>query len=320
MERETLTVAEIAEKVRAEVGKVIVGQEEVLEQILAALLAEGHVLLEGVPGIAKTLLVRVLGKVLGLEFGRIQFTPDLMPSDVIGTTIYDAKSGEFRLRKGPIFTHLLLADEINRTPPKTQSALLEAMEERRVTIDGGSYPLPYPFMVFATQNPIEYEGTYPLPEAQLDRFLLKVMVNYPEEDEEREILNRYQQGFRAQKLEQVGLETVATPADLEWCRQQVAQVRVEEKVMDYLLQIVRRTRSSDYLVIGASPRAGIALLLISKALAALKGRDFVIPDDIKQAVFPGLRHRLILKPESEVEGLKPDRILSSLLETIPIPR
>lgn len=313
-------VAEAAERVRSQASRVIIGQETVIEQVIAVLLADGHALLEGVPGIAKTLLVRVLGATLGLEFKRIQFTPDLMPSDVIGTTIFDVNSSEFRVRQGPLFTNLLLADEINRTPPKTQSALLEAMEERRVTIDGVPYVLPKPFVVFATQNPIEYEGTYPLPEAQLDRFLLKIMIDYPNEAEEKAVLSLYQGGFRAQRLEEAGLEQVITASGLEECRQITAQVGVEDKMMDYILQIVRKTRQSDYLMVGASPRAGIALLLMSKALAALRGRDFVIPDDVKQMVLPVIRHRLILKPEAEVEGLNADRILHSLLETIPVPR
>jgi len=313
-------VAEAAERVRSQVSRVLIGQDAVIEQAMAVLLADGHALLEGVPGIAKTLLVRVLGAILGLEFKRIQFTPDLMPSDVIGTTIFDVNSGEFRVRQGPLFTNLLLADEINRTPPKTQSALLEAMEERRVTIDGVPYALPKPFVVFATQNPIEYEGTYPLPEAQLDRFLLKIIIDYPNEAEEKAVLSLYQGGFRAQRLEEAGLEQVLTTSGLEECRHITAQVGVEDKMMEYILQIVRKTRQSDYLMVGASPRAGIALLLMSKALAALRGRDFAIPDDVKQMVLPVLRHRLILKPEAEVEGLNADRILNGLLETIPVPR
>lgn len=313
-------VAEVAERVRSQVGRVIIGQERVIEQVMAVLFADGHALLEGVPGIAKTLLVRVLGAALGLEFKRIQFTPDLMPSDVIGTTIFEVNTGEFRVRQGPLFTNLLLADEINRTPPKTQSALLEAMEERRVTIDGIPYSLPKPFVVFATQNPIEYEGTYPLPEAQLDRFLLKITIDYPTEIEEKAVLTLYQEGFRAQRLEEAGLEQVLSANELEECRSVTAKVALEDKMMEYILQIVRKSRQSDYLVVGASPRAGIALLLMSKALAAMKGRDFVIPDDVKEIALPVLRHRLILKPEAEVEGLNADRILNSLLETIPVPR
>ncbi len=308
------------QRVEEQIGRVIIGQQRVIEQALCALLADGHILIEGVPGIAKTLLVRVIAQTLGLQFRRVQFTPDLMPSDLIGTTIFDARSGEFRVRYGPIFANLILADEVNRTPPKTQSALLEAMEERRVTIDGVSHPLPTPFMVFATQNPIEYEGTYPLPEAQLDRFLLKVVMDYPSEDEERAILKLHDEGFRAHQLEQVGLTPVMGAEELAQVRAVVRAVQVSDEVRDYILQIVRRTRQNDYLLVGASPRAGIALLLVSKALAALRGRGFVTPDDVKQMALPVLRHRLILKPEAEVEGLSADRILTSILEATPVPR
>jgi MoxR-like ATPase len=313
-------LAEASERLQEQIGRVIIGQQEVVQQALCALLADGHLLVEGVPGIAKTLLVRVLAQTLGLEFRRVQFTPDLMPSDLIGTTIFDTRTGEFRVRYGPIFANIVLADEVNRTPPKTQSALLEAMEERRVTIDGVSHPLPRPFMVFATQNPIEYEGTYPLPEAQLDRFLLKVVMRYPSEEEERAILQLHDAGFRAHRLEEVGLEVVLNASELEMCREIVREVQVAPEVMEYILQIVRRTRQSDYLLVGASPRAGIALLLVSKALAALRGRAFVTPDDIKQMALPTLHHRLILKPEAEVEGLDADRILKTLLDQIPVPR
>ena len=313
-------LAEASERLQEQIGRVIIGQQEVVQQTLCALLADGHLLVEGVPGIAKTLLVRVLAQTLGLEFRRVQFTPDLMPSDLIGTTIFDTRTGEFRVRYGPIFANIVLADEVNRTPPKTQAALLEAMEERRVTIDGVSHPLPCPFMVFATQNPIEYEGTYPLPEAQLDRFLLKVVMGYPTEEEERAILQLHDAGFRAHRLEEVGLEVVLNATELEMCREMVREVQVAPEVMEYILQIVRRTRQSDYLLVGASPRAGIALLLVSKALAALRGRAFVTPDDIKQMALPTLRHRLILKPEAEVEGLNADRILKTLLDQIPVPR
>jgi len=308
------------QRVEEQIGRVIIGQQSVIEQALCALLADGHILIEGVPGIAKTLLVRVLAQTLGLQFRRVQFTPDLMPSDLIGTTIYDAQSGEFRVRYGPIFANIILADEVNRTPPKTQSALLEAMEERRVTIDGVSHALPRPFMVFATQNPIEYEGTYPLPEAQLDRFLLKVVMDYPREEEERAILKLHDEGFRSHQLEQVGLTPVMGAEELERVRAIVREVQVSDEVRDYILQIVRRTRQNDYLLVGASPRAGIALLLVSKALAALRGRGFATPDDVKQMALPVLRHRLILKPEAEVEGLNADRILTSILEATPVPR
>ncbi len=313
-------VGESLQRVQAQIGRVIVGQQGAIEQALCALLADGHILIEGVPGIAKTLLVRVIAQTLGLQFRRVQFTPDLMPSDLIGTTIYEAQSGEFRVRYGPIFANIILADEVNRTPPKTQSALLEAMEERQVTIDGDSRPLPSPFMVFATQNPIEYEGTYPLPEAQLDRFLLKIVMDYPSEAEERAILSLHDSGFRTHQLEQVGLTPVMDAEELQRIRAIVRMVEVSDAVRDYMLQIIRRTRQNEYLLVGASPRAGIALLLVSKALAAIRGRGFVTPDDVKQMALPVLRHRLILKPEAEVEGLNADRILMSLLEAVPVPR
>lgn len=317
---DTRLLAEAYERLQAEVQRVIVGQEATFQQALCAVLADGHVLLEGVPGIAKTLLVRVLAQTVGLEFRRVQFTPDLMPSDLIGTTIFDTRSGEFRVRTGPIFANIVLADEVNRTPPKTQSALLEAMEERRVTIDGVPHPLPQPFMVFATQNPIEYEGTYPLPEAQLDRFLLKIVMDYPSEEEERAVLRLHNEGFRSHRLEEAGIQTVLQADELECCRAIVRQIQVSDAVRDYILQIVRRTRQNEYLLVGASPRAGVALLLVSKALAGLRGREFVTPDDVKQMVLPVLRHRLILKPEAEVEGLNADRILMTLLEAVPVPR
>lgn len=313
-------IGDSLQRVEEQIGRVIIGQQNVVQQALCALLADGHILIEGVPGIAKTLLVRVIAQTLGLQFRRVQFTPDLMPSDLIGTTIYDAQSGEFRVRYGPIFANIILADEVNRTPPKTQSALLEAMEERRVTIDGVSHALPSPFMVFATQNPIEYEGTYPLPEAQLDRFLLKVVMEYPSEDEERAILKMHDAGFRSHQLEQVGLTPVMGAEELARIRAVVREVQVADEVRDYILEIVRRTRQNEYLLVGASPRAGIALLLVSKALAALRGRAFATPDDVKQMALPVLRHRLILKPEAEVEGLNADRILNGILEATPVPR
>lgn len=313
-------IGDSLQRVEAQIGRVIIGQQHVVQQALCALLADGHILIEGVPGLAKTLLVRVIAQTLGLQFRRVQFTPDLMPSDLIGTTVYDARSGEFRVRYGPIFANIVLADEVNRTPPKTQSALLEAMEERRVTIDGVSHTLPDPFMVFATQNPIEYEGTYPLPEAQLDRFLLKLVMDYPSEDEERAILKLHDSGFRVHQLEQVGLTPVMDGEELARIRAVVRGVPVADEVRDYILEIVRRTRQNEYLLVGASPRAGIALLLVSKALAVLRGRGFVTPDDVKQMALPVLRHRLILKPEAEVEGLNADRILTSILEATPVPR
>ncbi|HEY0867804.1 MAG TPA: MoxR family ATPase [Fimbriimonas sp.] len=315
-----MSVESRALEIRAEVGKAIAGQEKVLEQALVAILANGHVLLEGVPGVAKTLLVRALARTLNLEYGRIQFTPDLMPTDVVGTNVLDPKTNEFKLRKGPVFTGVLLADEINRTPPKTQAALLEAMEERRVTIDGEPHLLPPPFIVFATQNPIDFEGTYPLPEAQQDRFLLKVVVDYPGEEAELEVLRRHHAGFRPQRLEDADIRPVVGPDELRTLQDEVAGVTVEERMFNYIYEIVKATRESNDVQFGASPRAGIALLGCSKAIAALRGRNFVIPDDVKELALPVLRHRVLLRPEAEIEGLTVDRVLTSLLDAQIVPR
>ncbi|KAA0225277.1 MAG: hypothetical protein AKCLJLPJ_01930 [Fimbriimonadales bacterium] len=315
-----MRVVDAVDSIRKEVAKAVVGQEQLVEHSLVAIFADGHLLLEGVPGVAKTLLVRTLARTLSLNFVRIQFTPDLMPSDVIGTNVFDQRTGDFSLRKGPVFTSVLLADEINRTPPKTQAALLEAMEERRVTIDGVPHDLPYPFVVFATQNPIEFEGTYPLPEAQLDRFLLKLVVPYPEEADEVMVLQRYSEGFRAQNLEPVGIQPVLDAETLATLRSEVAAVRVDHEILNYINTIVRKTRDSDLLQVGGSPRAGIAMLLTAKGLAAVRGRDFVTPDDVKDMSLPVLRHRLLLRPEAEIEGFTADQIVSGLFETIPVPR
>lgn len=315
-----MSVANKAQEIRAEVRKAIAGQGAVIEQALVAILANGHVLLEGVPGVAKTLLVRSLAKAFNLQYGRIQFTPDLMPSDVIGTNVFDSKINDFRLRKGPIFVSVLLADEINRTPPKTQAALLESMEERRVTIDGEPHVLPPPFLVFATQNPIDFEGTYPLPEAQQDRFLMKVLVDYPEAEAEMEVLRRHHAGFKPQSLEDAGITAVVDAAGLAEMHAEVQRVTVEDKVFNYIYETVKSTRNSNDLLVGASPRAGIALLNCSKALAALRGRDFVIPDDVKELALPVLRHRVLLRPEAEVEGYNADRVLTSILAGQVVPR
>lgn len=315
-----MSVATRSQAIRSEVARAIAGQDAVVEQVLVAVLANGHVLLEGVPGVAKTLIVRSLALSLSLQYGRIQFTPDLMPSDVIGTNVFDPKTNDFRLRKGPIFVNVLLADEINRTPPKTQAALLEAMEERRVTIDGEPHQLPPPFLVFATQNPIDFEGTYPLPEAQQDRFLMKVLIDYPGQDEEIEVLRRHHGGFKPQNLEAAGITPVVDAEALAGMQTEVLRVAVEEKVFNYIYEMVKATRNSNDLLVGASPRAGIALLNCSKALAALRGRDFVIPDDVKALALPVLRHRVLLRPEAEVEGYNADRVLSSILSAQTVPR
>jgi len=305
---------------RDEVGKVVVGQEGTLSGLVAALLVRGHVLLEGVPGVAKTLVVKTLARALDLEFARLQFTPDLMPSDVVGQVIFEARTGEFRFREGPVFTNLLLADEINRTPPKTQAALLEAMEERQVTIDGDRHPLPDPFIVIATQNPVEYEGTYPLPEAQLDRFLFKLQVGYPNLDQEVEVLARHDRGLDPHDIEAAGVRPVAGVADLAAARVEIDALHVEPPILRYLVDLVRATRVSPALSLGVSPRGAAALLHASKAWAWLAGRSFVTPDEVKAIAKPTLRHRLQLRPEAEIEGATADGVLDGILASVPAPR
>ncbi len=314
------TARELMERISSEMAKAVVGQEEVVQNLVVAVLTGGHVLLEGVPGLAKTLMGRVLAMTLDADFVRIQFTPDLMPSDVIGTTIFDPQQGEFRMKKGPIFTEICLADEINRTPPKTQAALLEAMEERQVSIEGVEHVLSPIFTVLATQNPIEYEGTYPLPEAQLDRFTFKLIVGYPDKYEELELLKRYHMGFHSRELESVGIETVANKEDITTARGEIRNVRVDESILDYINEIARSSREDDDLLLGASPRAAITLLLTSKTLAACRGRDFVVPDDIQELAYPALRHRLLLRPEAEIEGTRPDEVIARILGKIAVPR
>jgi MoxR-like ATPase len=310
----------LRDAVLREVRKAIVGQTDALEAMLIALLAEGHALLEGVPGTAKTMMVRSLAATLGLGFGRIQFTPDLMPSDVVGTHVYDLAQSRFHLRKGPIFTELLLADEINRAPAKTQSALLEAMQERQVSIDGEAHPLASCFTVFATQNPIEHEGTYPLPEAQLDRFLVKIHVDYPSESEEDEILARAQLGVSAASPSAQGVQQVVSRAELLALRPLAEQVRVEEGVRRYVRDLIRGTRSSSLVLLGAGPRAGLHLLVAARWHAALDGRLFVTPDDV-QHMFPTVvAHRLHLAPEAELDGLDARRVLSFVQSRVEVPR
>jgi MoxR-like ATPase len=308
------------EAVRAEVGKAIVGQDSVLTGLVICLLCRGHVLLEGVPGVAKTLLVRSLAAALALRSTRVQFTPDLMPGDVTGSLIYDAKTTRFQFREGPVFTNLLLADEINRTPPKTQAALLEAMEERQVSVEGSARPLPEPFLVAATQNPIEYEGTYPLPEAQLDRFLVKLTVALPERDEEIGILARHAAGFDPGNLATTGIQPVAGPAELAAATAAVRQVRVAADVAGYIVDLCRATRQSPSLRLGVSPRGATALQATSRAWAWLAGRDYVTPDDVKALARPTLRHRVQLRPEAELEGASPDGVLEAVLASVPVPR
>ena len=309
---------EAVHALRDEVAKVVVGQEGTLSGLVAALLVRGHVLLEGVPGVAKTLLAKTVAAGLALEFRRVQFTPDLMPSDVIGQTMYEQRTGEFRFREGPVFTNLLLADEINRTPPKTQAALLEAMEERQVSVEGQARPLPAPFLVVATQNPIEYEGTYPLPEAQLDRFLFKLVVGYPTAEQEVAVLARHDEGLDPHQLSAV--RPVAGAADLEAARREVDALRVDPAVQAYMVALARATRESPSLRLGVSPRGATMLLHASKAWAWLSGRAFVTPDEVKAMAKPTLRHRIQVRPEVELEGVTADGVLDGILATVPVPR
>lgn len=306
---------------RAEMTKVVVGQEEVFRHLVIALLAGGHVLLEGVPGTAKTLMGKTLARLVQTPFNRVQFTPDLMPSDVIGTNVLDIATGRLRLRKGPVFAGVLLADEINRAPAKTQAALLEAMEERQVTIDGATYSLPEPFFVVATQNPVEYEGTYPLPEAELDRFLFKTQVPYPVHDVECEVLQRYQQGFDPHDLAATGLSPVIDVTQIEAVRAAIQKVRVEQGILDYIIRIAEASRRSRDLILGGSPRASVSLLQASKVYAAaIQGRNYVIPDDVKALVLPVYRHRVILNPESEMGGMDADSVMTRIVDAIEVPR
>lgn len=308
----------------AECAKVIVGQEEVLEQLLFAILAKGHCLLVGVPGLAKTLMIRTLADGLNLTFNRVQFTPDLMPSDITGTEVLqeDKTTGQrlFKFLHGPLFANVVLADEINRTPPKTQAALLEAMEERQTTIDGERHILSPIFTVLATENPIEYEGTYPLPEAQLDRFLLKILIDYPAAEDEAEIVARWDAGFNSHHLDRVDIQPLPDASAIQHCRAEIRSMRMEPGVQKYIVEIVRKTRNHPTILYGASPRASIALLLCSKALAAIRGRDFPTPDDVRDIAMPVLRHRLALRAEAELEGATSDAVISDILKTVEVPR
>jgi MoxR-like ATPase len=306
--------------VRAEVAKVVVGQDAVVSGMIAALLVPGHVLLEGVPGVAKTLLARALATALDLRFARVQFTPDLMPSDITGQSIYEHATAGFRFREGPVFTNVLLADEVNRTPPKTQAALLEAMEERQVSGDGTSRPLPVPFIVLATQNPVEYEGTYPLPEAQLDRFLFKLTVPYPSEEAEREVLARAHAGLDPHDLRASGVRPVANAASLAAARREASAIAVDPVVQSYIVSLVRATRQAPSVSLGASPRGATMLLKAAKTWAWLSGRSFVTPDEVQAVARPTLAHRLKIRPEAELEGVTAEAVIASVLAGVPVPR
>ena len=305
--------------VRNELSKVIIGQREVVDQLVLILVCGGHAVMEGVPGLAKTLAVKSLARICGLGFQRVQCTADLMPSDVTGTNVFDLSKNIFSLHRGPVFTDLLLVDEINRTSPRTQAALLEAMEERQVTIDGVRYPLPENFTVFATQNPIEFEGTYPLPEAQLDRFLLKIHVGYPSTEDEVEILSRYQAGFDSRRVNEIELVPL-DPAQIPAARQEIANVQVEPALRSYVVSLARRTRDWPAISLGASPRAVIGLFFAARALAGMEGRDYLLPDDIKNAALPVLRHRILLKPEADLEGLTSDQVIKQVISAVEVPK
>lgn len=308
-------LSETVEQIKQEIGKVIVGQNEMIDLLIAALLADGHVLIEGVPGVAKTLTAKLLAQTLDTHFSRIQFTPDLMPSDVLGTAIFNFKTSDFEFKQGPIFANMVLIDEINRSPAKTQSALFEVMEERQVTTDGKARLLPPPFMVIATQNPIEQEGTYRLPEAQLDRFLFKIEVGYPSVEEEIQILERFHQPNAIMNVNSI----VATEQLLHY-RQQVKQVHIEAHLLKYIAHLVQQTRKNAAIYLGASPRASLSLMNTAKAIAAMRGRDFVTPEDIQKVALPVLRHRIMLSPEKEMEGISADDLVTGLLKNLEIPR
>jgi MoxR-like ATPase len=310
---------ELAAHVRGELSKAIVGQRESLDQLLLVMLVGGHALVEGVPGLAKTLAVKALAQVFQLKFQRVQCTPDLMPADILGANVFNLSTSSFALHRGPIFTDLLLVDEINRTPPRTQSALLEAMEEKQVTIDGTRYELSKSFAVFATQNPVEFEGTYPLPEAQLDRFLVKIRIGYPDAEQEMQVLQNYQDGFDPRELQRLNFSTVPLEILLA-ARQETAAVRVEPALFRYMVTLVGRTRNSAAVSLGASPRAAISLMLFAKAIAATEGRDYLIPDDVKVAAPPILRHRLILKPEADLEGMTADQVVREIVRSVEVPK
>ena len=314
------SIAQIVDRIREQSRRVVLGNEDVTDMLLVALLCEGHVILEGVPGTGKTLLARTFARSLGLDFKRVQFTPDLMPADILGTNIFNFQSNEFVLRKGPAFTEFLLADEINRTPPKTQAALLESMQERSITIDGTSHQLSPMFLVVATQNPIEQEGTYPLPEAQLDRFLFKLMVGFPTEDQERAMVKLHGHHSAMPDLKRLEIEPVVSREEIAAIRQTVSSLHLSDEMIEYIVALVRATRTQPHLLHGASPRSANMLATAARALAALRGRAYAIPDDVKELFLPALRHRVVLTPSAHIEGNSPDAILRQVLQLVPAPR
>jgi MoxR-like ATPase len=314
MKIEELT--DVVSRLNQEVGRAIVGKKSVLEKVLITVLSNGHLLFEDVPGLAKTLMAKSFAASLGCIFTRVQFTPDLLPADITGTYIFDRKTSDFVLRKGPVFTNILLADEINRAPPKTQAALLEAMQEKQTTLEGETFPLPEPFVVLATQNPIEYEGTYPLPEAQIDRFLMRIDIGYPTQEEEKEIIDRR----KARRKDEVDINRIANPELVMEMQSAVEDVHVEDDIEEYIVEIVHGTRGHPQVEIGSSPRGSLALFKLSKSRAAIHGRDFVIPDDVKDIAVPGLAHRIILKPDPWIKGIKTESIVSKVLEKVPVPK
>lgn len=307
-----------ANRIKEELGKVIIGQEELIDLLLAGLLSGGHVLLEGVPGIAKTLTAKLMAQTMAVDFSRIQFTPDLMPSDVLGTTVFNMRTSEFTFNEGPVFSNIVLIDEINRAPAKTQSALFEVMEEYQVTVDGETYPMGFPFFVIATQNPIEQEGTYKLPEAQLDRFLVKINLRYPSLDEEKAILRRFRNDFKMSLHTEV--KAVFTAEEIQECQALIEKVHIKEELLDYIAHIVHETRNNGDLFLGASPRASLAIMKMSKAVAAMNGNDFVTPDDIQRITYPVLNHRIILTPEREMEGYTTEEVIKRIIQKIEVPR
>ena len=315
-----MTAVDFFARFKSEAQKAIVGQDEAIRLCALALIAQGHVLIEGVPGVGKTLVAKTIARLLSLKYGRIQFTPDLMPADIVGTSVYDLQSRNFRVRQGPVFTNVLLADEINRAPAKVQAALLESMEERGVSLEGQQQPLPDPFMVLATQNPIEYEGTYPLPEAQQDRFLFKAVMPYPRPEQELEMLRRWDAGIELRDPAKAGVEPVLDAAAIAECREEARKVTVEEKLRRYIIELAVATRQAAELVLGASPRAEVLLLLAAKAAAAFDGRDYVTPDDVKSLLRPTFRHRLLLRPEAEVGGQTADSLLDAVIARVTPPR